>query len=122
MEEQWSAGAYKDVLKGKGGGHTVSNNIVMVLLPQIIVGLLKKRISKGGSWAPQDPLATPLVCRITQRLCHEKHSKEFDQPWPKMLYQKTKKLKALHKKLTNAKHLVSKETVVLRQQASETLS
>ena len=38
------------------GGHTGSNNIVMAFLPRYIVGyLLKKRLTKGGSRAPQDP-------------------------------------------------------------------
>ena len=39
-----------------GGGHTGSNNIVMAFSPRNIVGyLLKKRLTKGGSQAPQDP-------------------------------------------------------------------
>ena len=40
------------------GGHTGSNNIVMLFSPRNIVGcLLKKRLTKGGggSRAPQDP-------------------------------------------------------------------
>ena len=38
------------------GGHTVSNIIVMAFSPRNIVGcLLKKRLTKGGSRAPQDP-------------------------------------------------------------------
>ena len=40
----------------KGGGHTESNIIVMAFSPRNIVGcFLKKRLSKGGSQAPQDP-------------------------------------------------------------------
>ena len=42
----------------RGGGHTVSNIIVMAFSPRNIVGcLLKKRLTKGGgrSRAPQDP-------------------------------------------------------------------
>ena len=47
---------------GGGGGHTGSNNIVMAFSPRNIVGcLLKSRVTKGGSRAPQDPpSATPL--------------------------------------------------------------
>ena len=38
------------------GAHTVSNIIVMAFSPRNIVGcLLKKRLTKGGSRAPQDP-------------------------------------------------------------------
>ena len=38
------------------GGHTLSNIIVMAFSPRYIVGcLLKKRLTKGGSRAPQDP-------------------------------------------------------------------
>ena len=40
----------------KGGGHTLSNIIVMAFTPWNIVGcLLKKRFTKGGSRTPQDP-------------------------------------------------------------------
>ena len=40
----------------RGGGHTVSNIIVMAFSPRNIVGcLLKKRLTKGGSRAPQAP-------------------------------------------------------------------
>ena len=37
-------------------------DIVMAFSPQNIVGcLLKKRVTKGGSRTPEDPLATPLI-------------------------------------------------------------
>ena len=47
----------------RGGGVTLSNIIVMAFSPRNIVGcFLKKRLTKGGSRAPQDlPLATPLL-------------------------------------------------------------
>ena len=42
--------------KGGGGGHTVSNNIVMAFSPRNIVGcLLKKSLTKGGLRAPSVP-------------------------------------------------------------------
>ena len=49
-----------------GGRHTVSNIIVMAFSPRNIVGcLLKKRLIKGRSRAPQDPpryaLAVPIL-------------------------------------------------------------
>ena len=55
-------GHSQEFSKGGGGGHTGSNNIVMAFTPRTIVGyLLKKRLTKGGSQAPQDPpLATPI--------------------------------------------------------------
>ena len=57
-------GRSQDFSKG-GGGHTVSNIIVMAFSPRNIVGcLLKIKAYKGGggSRAPQDlPLATPLT-------------------------------------------------------------
>ena len=44
------------------GGHTVSNIIVMAFSPRNIVGcLLKKKPTKGGSRAPQDPPRYALV-------------------------------------------------------------
>ena len=48
-----------------GGGHTVSNIIIMAFSPRNIVGcLLKKRLRKEGSRAPQDPpLVTPFLFR-----------------------------------------------------------
>ena len=47
--------------KGGGGGHTVSNIIVMAFSPRNIVGcLLKKRLTEGGHGHPRTPLATPL--------------------------------------------------------------
>ena len=51
-----------------GGGHTVSNIIVMAFSPRNIVGcLLKKRLTKGGGHGlPRTPLATPLQHRSTQ--------------------------------------------------------
>ena len=56
-------GRSQDFSKG-GGGHILSNIIVMAFSPRNIVGcLLKKRLTKGVSRAPQDPpppLATPL--------------------------------------------------------------
>ena len=46
------AGGRQDFSKG---GHTGSNNIVMAFSPRNIVGcLLKNRLTKGGSRAPQD--------------------------------------------------------------------
>ena len=59
-------GRSQDFSKGGGGGGKGShcaNIIVMAFSPQNIVGcLLKKRLTKGGSRAPQDPpLATPLL-------------------------------------------------------------
>ena len=42
--------------RSRGGGHTVSNIIVMAFSPRNIVGcLLKKKAYRGGSRAPQDP-------------------------------------------------------------------
>ena len=42
-------------------GHTLSNRVYSPFRNQNIVGCLsKKRLTKGGSWAPQDPLAMPL--------------------------------------------------------------
>ena len=39
-----------------GGGHTVSNIIVLAFSPRNIVScFLKKSLTKGGSRAPQDP-------------------------------------------------------------------
>ena len=49
-------GRSQDFSKGGGGGHTVSNIIVMAFSPRNIVGcLLKNRLTKGGggSRAPQ---------------------------------------------------------------------
>ena len=44
------------------GGHTGSNNIVMAFSPRNTVGcMLKKRLTKGGSRAPQDPPSYTLV-------------------------------------------------------------
>ena len=61
--QQKEQGRSQDFSKG-GGGHTVSNIIVMTFSPRNTVGcFLKKRLTKGGggvSRAPQDPLATPL--------------------------------------------------------------
>ena len=55
-------GRSQDFSKGGGGGHTVSNIIVMAFSPRNIVGcLLKKRLTKGGHGYPRTPLATPLV-------------------------------------------------------------
>ena len=46
----------------QGGGHTVSNNIVMAFSLRNIVGcLLKNRLTKGGHWHPRTPPATPLL-------------------------------------------------------------
>ena len=54
-------GRSQDFSKG-GGGHTMSNNIVMAFSPRNIVGcLLKKRLTKGGSRAPQGPPRYALV-------------------------------------------------------------
>ena len=48
--------------RGGGGGHTVSNIIVMAFSPRNIVGcLLKKGLQRGGHGHPRTPLATPLV-------------------------------------------------------------
>ena len=46
----------------RGGGHTVSNIIVMAFSPRNIIGcFLKKRLTKGGvTGTPGPPLATPL--------------------------------------------------------------
>ena len=47
-----------------GGGHTVSNIIVMAFSPRNIVGcLLKKKAYKGGGdyGHPRTPLVTPLL-------------------------------------------------------------
>ena len=51
------------------GAHTVSNIIVMVLSPRNIVGcFLKKRLTKVGSRAPQDPPPPSLrPCTILQQ-------------------------------------------------------
>ena len=60
------AGRSQDFSKGGGGGHTVSNIIVMAFSARNIVGCLpKKRLTKGGgARAPQDPpAATPLARR-----------------------------------------------------------
>ena len=47
--------------RGGGGGHTVSNIIVMAFSPRNIVGcLLKKGLQRGGHGHPRTPLATPL--------------------------------------------------------------
>ena len=53
------------------GGHTVSNIIVMVFSPRNIVGcLLKKRLTKGGSQAPQDPPSLrPCAVHIQFTVC-----------------------------------------------------
>ena len=49
---------------GGGGGHTVSNIIVMAFLSRNIVGyLLKKGLQRGGHGHPRTPLATPLQVR-----------------------------------------------------------
>ena len=57
-------GRSQDFTKGGGGGHTVSNIIVMAFSSRNIVGyFLKKRITKGGGGShghPRTPLATPL--------------------------------------------------------------
>ena len=46
----------------RGGGHIVSNIIVMAFSPRNIIGcFIKKSLTKGGSRAPKDPLATPLT-------------------------------------------------------------
>ena len=47
----------------RGGGHTVSNIIVMAFSPRNIIGcfLQKKGLQRGGHWYPRTPLATPLV-------------------------------------------------------------
>ena len=52
----------KSVEKKHTGGHTVSYIIVIAFSPRNIVNcLLKKRLTKGGGGAPQDPsLATHL--------------------------------------------------------------
>ena len=51
----WLQGRSQDFSKG-GGGHTVSNIIVIAFSPRNIIGcFLKKRLTKGGSQAPQDP-------------------------------------------------------------------
>ena len=53
-----SQGRSHDFSKGGGGGHTVSNNIVMAFSPRNIVGcLLKKGLQRGGggSRTPQEP-------------------------------------------------------------------
>ena len=53
-------GRSQDFSKG-GGGHIVSNIIVMAFSPWNIVGcLLKNGLQRGGSQAPYDPFATPL--------------------------------------------------------------
>ena len=52
-------GRSQDFTKGGGGGHTVSNNIVMAFSPRNFVGcLLKKGLQVTGT--PGPPLATPL--------------------------------------------------------------
>ena len=49
----WVQGHSQDF---SSGAHTVSNNIVMAFSPRNIVGcLLKNRLTKGRSQAPQDP-------------------------------------------------------------------
>ena len=55
-------GRSQDFSKGGGGGHTVSNIIVMAFSPRNIVGcLLKKKAYKGSvTGTPGPPLATPL--------------------------------------------------------------
>ena len=55
---QFSAGfrGVARIFQRGGGGHTVSNIIVMAFSPRNIVGcLLEKGLTKGGSRAPQDP-------------------------------------------------------------------
>ena len=57
-------GRSQDFSKGGGGGYTVSNRGYSRFRNLNIVGCLsKKRLTEGGSRAPQDPppLATPLV-------------------------------------------------------------
>ena len=51
------------IFKG-GGGHTVSNIIVMAFSPRNIVGcLLKKGLQRGGHGHPRTPLSLrPLAC------------------------------------------------------------
>ena len=46
---------------GGGGGHTVSNIIVMAFSPRNILGCsLKKGLQRGVTGTPGPPLATPL--------------------------------------------------------------
>ena len=63
-------GRSQDFSRG-GGGNTVSKwgyspdchygqGIVMAFSPPVLGCLVKKGLQKGGSWAPQTPLATPL--------------------------------------------------------------
>ena len=50
------------------GDHTVSNIIVMAFSPRNIVGcFLKKRLTKGGSRAPQDPLPSLRPWPLSQQ-------------------------------------------------------
>ena len=53
----------------KGGGHTVSNIIVMAFSPRNIVGcLLKKGLQRGGHGHPRTPaLATTLLTVFSRR-------------------------------------------------------
>ena len=54
IESQGNQGRSQDFSKG-GGGHTVSNIIVMAFSSRNIIGCLLKEAYKGGSRAPQDP-------------------------------------------------------------------
>ena len=60
-----NAGALPGFFKGGGGGHTVSNIIVMAFSPRNIVGCLLKK--GGGSQAPQDPPRYALATNRTER-------------------------------------------------------
>ena len=61
MINRLNQGRSQDVSKG-GGGHTVSNIIVMAFSPRNIVGcLLKEGSGRGGDHGhPRTPLATSL--------------------------------------------------------------
>ena len=65
-----------------GGGHTVSNIIVMAFSPRNIEGCLLKKGLQGGSRAPQDPPSL-RPCR-TQDSLHLARS--LSQPYNKRAY------------------------------------
>ena len=57
FHSKWQTLVFRGVARiFQSGGHTVSNIIVMAFSPRNIVGcFLKKRLTKGGSRAPQEP-------------------------------------------------------------------
>ena len=60
----------QDFSKG-GGGHTVSNIIVMAFSPRNIVGcFLKKRLPKGGHGHPRTPPRYALDAKETTCTMH----------------------------------------------------